>query len=100
MKSASNANVMWDVGQEPSDFGLFGQVVEVTSGTKIANLKISSNPYYKPMPREVQPVKFEPQVWNELYLFLNTERMSQYVDCYNFDSVDKSKAIRIPVIQN
>src|SRR5574342_444124 len=29
MKSASNANVMWDVGQESTDFGLFGQVVEV-----------------------------------------------------------------------
>lgn len=99
-KSATNANVMWDIGQEQSDFGLFGQVVEVMSGTKIANLKISSNPYYKPSPREVQPVKFEPQVWNELYLFLNTDRASQYIDCYNFDSVDKSKAIKILVTQN
>ena len=71
-KSASNANVMWDVGQEQTDFGLFGQVVEVMSGTKVANLKISSNPYYKPAPVEAKQVKFEPQVWNELYLFLNT----------------------------
>ncbi len=99
-KSATNANVMWDVGQAPSDFGLFGQVIEVMSGTKTANLKITSNPYYKPAPREAQPAKFEPQVWNELYLFLNTERTYQYIDCYNFDSVDKTKAIKILVTQN
>src|SRR5574342_365522 len=100
MKSASNANVMWDVGQESTDFGLFGQVVEVGSGTKTANLKISSSPYYRPAPDMTKPIKFEPQVWDTLYLFLNTDRTYQYVDCYNFDSVDKSKAIRISVTQN
>lgn len=99
-KSASNANVMWDVGQMPTDFGLFGQVMEVSSGTKSANLKISSNPYYKPIPREAQPVKFEPQIWDTLYLFLNTDREYEYVDCYNFDAVDKSKAIKILITQN
>ena len=99
-KSAANANVMWDVGQEPTDFGLFGQVIEVSSGTKTANLKISSNPYYKPAPVEAKQVKFEPQVWDTLYLFLNTGRTYQYADCYNFDSVDKSKAIKISITQN
>ncbi|MEM3154565.1 MAG: hypothetical protein QW165_03320 [Candidatus Woesearchaeota archaeon] len=100
-KAASNANVFWDVAGQPSDFGIPGNILEVGRGSKTATLKISQNPYYKPVPREVkQPVPFEPPVWNELYLFLNTGRTYQYIDCYNFDSLDKSKAIKILITQD
>lgn len=99
-KAASNANVFWSEPGVQSDFGLPGNTVEVGRGSKTATLKISQSPYYKPAPREAKPVQFEPQVWNELYLFLSTGRTYQYVDCYNFDSVDKSKAIKILISQN
>src|SRR5574341_490640 len=99
-KAASNANVFWSEPGMPSEFGLPGNTIEIGKGSKTATLKISSNPYYKPSPREAKPAAFEPQVWNELYLFLNTGRTYQYVDCYNFDSVDKSKAIKISITQD
>lgn len=99
-KSASNANVFWDIAGQPSDFGIPGNALEVGRETKSANLKLSQSPYYKPSPRDVSPEKFEPQVWNELYVFLSEGRTYYYADCYNFDSLDKSKAIKITITQD
>jgi len=99
-KAAANANVFWGEQTQPSDFGLPGNTIEVGRGSKTAVLKISQNPYYKPMPREAQPVAFEPPIWDEAYLFLSTGRTYQYVDCYNFENVDKSNAIKILITKN
>lgn len=101
MKAGQGANVFWDIQQQYSDFGQGLNVMEVGRGTKTATLKISSSPYYRPAPMETKPVKFEPQVWNELYLFLNEGRTYEYIDCYTALSPEvMAKAIRISITQD
>jgi len=93
-------NVFWDIQSQPSDFGQGLNTMEVGRESKIATLKTSSNPYYKPSPREAVPVKFEPQVWDKLYLFLNTGRTYKYIDCNNLQPEDLARAIKISITQD
>ncbi len=87
-------NVNWDVTGLPSDFGPNLNTIELGRETKTANLRITSNPQYRPMPAEPKTAIFEPQEYDKLYLFIDTE----YVDCYNIQPRDAQKAIIIEII--
>ena len=88
------ANTQWDIGEQYSDFGPTLQTIELGTETKTATLKITQEARYKPMPVEAKPIKYEPEKYDTLYLFIGA---NNYVDCYNIQPQDMQKAIRIPV---
>lgn len=94
------ADVRWDTPEQRSDFGPSLQVLELGRGTKSASLLLGASPQLRPIPVETKPLQFEPQVYDNLYLFVKQTDRYEYLDCYNLQPGQIQDAIVIPITQN
>jgi len=105
LRAATDLPVQWDVAEKPSDFGPHLNTVELGKETRTVTLK--AMPYIRwkappgvPRPAEPAQKEQELEVYDQLLLFLQEGRVSEYVGCYNLQPEHFARAIKISIAQN